>query len=1679
MASVNGDLKALEGHLQSYRDFVTRDIEEALLTAILVGNEGAIAQLVLSGARRLDCALHLAIQQERIKSIAILLLCKATIKNDTQTIRSLLAEPPEQGNVPWYMLDVHKALSNGCISMSYPIAVSIMEGKYDATRELLLKTVSMNHKSVDWARFKLTMLHPSWIYPIAPWVVSLKLQNNNLPSLPPELFTSTQLRKLDLSHNLLRTIQANLFSLPCLEVLSLSHNSIRELPETSEWTSTLLSLDLSYNQLQTLPTGMQSSSLEILNLSNNTGLTILPKCVCKIRSLTNLNLSETGITSLPEEMKDLEHLVNLAGLGPHITELPGGNKLGGQSLSGFFKAKARSNKPCYHIKLVALCHSESSKMMLFSHLKYGNAQLASSPASIELFRWTYRQRLSLFGSGAPKTHFSTWLLGSGHNCMCVYPCIFTSSALYLLVWDNTQTGSLQEQLKPYLNQLSCHVPCANILVACILSVQPEMVPAETENYTKQLSSLIQQQPSYANFTVHPLFLVPIGRDSKEGFSDLKQHIHDAASKTQVNGKPVLGAMYPESYYTLLIPLIEKVQEDFARHNQPGVIEMGALWKMIAEALASDSPDQGEMPVMTGFLQDAGYLMHYEDPNHQLDHFHFLRPEWLFNTFLSIVRQAQREGSIVLPYPRLCQLTGLDSRDSSACKALIRLMVRYVIVIPISQSDYLVPSLLPTCNTAAIACNVGVLHRQFCPRSKAFPADIWYRVVGLVVANISHIVAPNFTFKGAEPTSSQPQGKDEGSAKVGGDSVTVSEGLNETGKRLRYPDQLSSSDSDGNDDDSCSISSPHYDRSNSEPMTAGGGGLLSLPVQRQHAGAPNMAGRRPTKLEVPAPPQHRDLEMNQVGSALSPDTDSFSPDERDDVDEDEAAERSSPKKVQRWFSVPVEPKKTVQPLAPVKLNDELEVWASGVLYEDVNTRDRFSLYPAVSEYTTRDDRCIEVCTTRDARGRVLLARLCRLVQKLLEERYPQFFSSDQSLQFQDLAQLTPCPECLQSGTSKKNGAHPFFVEAVIHETAPVHCSFSSTSLPLDDLVPDYTMADLPPQYRVAAQELRREDSHVIHRSRGTILYEEHFRGQPVAIKEFLAADNRLHSQPLTSLRKEVMMILGIDHPNILKGFAFCLQPPCLVIEKAPLGNLHDRLSNASQKISRIIRFHIARQVASALAYLHERNIVYRTLKSRSILVWSLDFASEVSVKLANLERAEVKSYTGLLGGHRFSTHVAPEMVRYNFREEYTEKVDIYSYGILLYELVTRWYPASVTNSHRLSLGPKLSKDLAIGYGTLVKLMEECWQIEPGVRPSANDIIGKLRQPSFQCHLTSQVLRHCLSVRGCCFVPSEKQVWVYGEYNHPDASADVSSISEGTQVFVLNSENFSVQASMELKDKANAIHTVDAKVLIGMSECCVHAYDTASFQFTNRFYVDDSVTAIATNDSFVFIALANGHLTYYTKLHMPKVHNTLEIGDKAIITMVTVGNDVWIGCGHEIVILDADPDVRPRSRLVACSDPNDQVYSLLMSPDSTMIWSLTRGKCAVSSWSISEQCKLSEVDLIPDLRGVCAEMNCQPNHLRLLSQVCSNDTLWVGLSCGVIVLLKASEKPKYIMYLRAHKSNVKCLMEVPATENSRQDTTVILSGGLGDTSYLSTYEKTGVAMMWQTLSSREFELLAQRV
>ena len=381
------------------------------------------------------------------------------------------------------------------------------------------------------------------------------------------------------------------------------------------------------------------------------------------------------------------------------------------------------------------------------------------------------------------------------------------------------------------------------------------------------------------------------------------------------------------------------------------------------------------------------------------------------------------------------------------------------------------------------------------------------------------------------------------------------------------------------------------------------------------------------------------------------------------------------------------------------------------------------------------------------------------------------------------------------------------------------------------------------------------------------------------------------------------------------------------------------------------------------------------------------------------------------------------------------------------------------------------------------MEECWQEEAAARPSANDLLMQLSQPSFQCHIASQVLRDFVSVRGCCFVPSVRQIWVYGDYDKTSLYGD-GETSEGTQVFILNAETLTVQGSMELRERATAIFTVDNKVWIGMIELCVHAYDTTTFRFTDRFHLDDSATIIADNNFYVFVGQANGQLKCYSKLQLQRGDCRpiiIEIGDEPIIAMITVGDIIWLGCGNELVILSAEDEVTMEQR-VQVFESSDQVYRMAVSHNTNSVWCLACNSHCVSSWDIHTTEQKCMIDLSEHLKHICCEFNYDPSFLRMVSIECVNDTLWVGLSCGVILILTDTEQPEMIVHFKAHRQATECLLKIPHSDDLHQqhDHSVILSGGFGEVSSLSSTasERNGVVMLWHAFTANEFSTTSKR-
>ncbi|KAL3509298.1 hypothetical protein ACH5RR_028699 [Cinchona calisaya] len=186
------------------------------------------------------------------------------------------------------------------------------------------------------------------------------------------------------------------------------------------------------------------------------------------------------------------------------------------------------------------------------------------------------------------------------------------------------------------------------------------------------------------------------------------------------------------------------------------------------------------------------------------------------------------------------------------------------------------------------------------------------------------------------------------------------------------------------------------------------------------------------------------------------------------------------------------------------------------------------------------------------------------------------------------------------------------------------------------------------------------------------------GEAVAVKKLLersAKDDTSFSSvdsEIDEFEVEVQTLGKIRHKNIVRLFCCCDTQTCklLVYEYMPNGSLGDLLHGSrGGSLDWRTRFKIALDAAEGLSYLHHdcvQPIVHRDVKSNNILLDG-DFGAKVSdfgvakiVQAANKGAECMSVVAGSCG------YIAPE---YAYTLRVNEKSDIYSFGIVLLELVT--------------------------------------------------------------------------------------------------------------------------------------------------------------------------------------------------------------------------------------------------------------------------------------------------------------------------------------------------------------------------------------------------------------------------
>lgn len=232
----------------------------------------------------------------------------------------------------------------------------------------------------------------------------------------------------------------------------------------------------------------------------------------------------------------------------------------------------------------------------------------------------------------------------------------------------------------------------------------------------------------------------------------------------------------------------------------------------------------------------------------------------------------------------------------------------------------------------------------------------------------------------------------------------------------------------------------------------------------------------------------------------------------------------------------------------------------------------------------------------------------------------------------------------------------------------------------------------------------------------------WRGTTVAVKKLRRTD--ISESVLKEFRDELEVMVDLRHPNVLLLMGASVEPPdlLLIMEFMDRGDLHSVLHDERIDMLPSLQLSICQQIAGGVNYLHHADppILHRDLKTLNVLV-----DAKWNVKVSDFGMSLIKD--GLTANSAPGTipYSAPEVLEGSV---YTEKADVYSFGIILWEIMSRDIPyklmAHMTIGYQVvaeDLRPTIPKGLDEG---MVDLIKRCWARDAETRPDFGAVVKEL-------------------------------------------------------------------------------------------------------------------------------------------------------------------------------------------------------------------------------------------------------------------------------------------------------------------------------------------------------------------
>jgi len=220
-------------------------------------------------------------------------------------------------------------------------------------------------------------------------------------------------------------------------------------------------------------------------------------------------------------------------------------------------------------------------------------------------------------------------------------------------------------------------------------------------------------------------------------------------------------------------------------------------------------------------------------------------------------------------------------------------------------------------------------------------------------------------------------------------------------------------------------------------------------------------------------------------------------------------------------------------------------------------------------------------------------------------------------------------------------------------------------------------------------------------------------------------------------KEAELLSQMNSPDIIRfyGISKSEKGECIVMKYAKNGSLYDYMKDLRKKkledtFSWDQRYKIAKSITRGLFCIHSKRVLHRDMKSLNILLTKKMKAKISDFGLSKIKIETQKTFSSLYVSNDVSGTIcwkAPET--FSIDNPYTHKADIYSLGIIFWEIASCQVPYegvdeySIMNSVEKGKRPQILESCP---GEFKDLIERCWSHDPKHRPDSSSVLKQISE-----------------------------------------------------------------------------------------------------------------------------------------------------------------------------------------------------------------------------------------------------------------------------------------------------------------------------------------------------------------